>query len=82
MRAAGVWVLLVTQPSRARLLLWNLDRVQMGYLAAYFVTATVVLWHTYLHARTPILRQQMKWVTRGTIPGGRSLHGVSTSSPS
>ncbi|HEX8992949.1 MAG TPA: ATP-binding protein, partial [Anaerolineales bacterium] len=29
--------------------------------------AAVVLWSSYRQARTPILRQQMKWVTRGTI---------------
>jgi len=26
-----------------------------------------VLWHSYERARTTILRQQLKWVTRGTI---------------
>jgi len=46
---------------------WNLDRLQMFYLAAYFVLATYVLWRSYLRATTPVLRQQLKWVTRGTI---------------
>ena len=46
---------------------FNLDRVQMLYLAAYFIAATFVLWHSYRHARSAILRQQMKWVTRGTV---------------
>jgi PAS domain S-box-containing protein len=63
----SVWVLLVTTAEPSGLLLWNLDRLQMGYVAALFLTATFVLWHTYSHARTPILRQQMKWVTRGTF---------------
>ena len=53
------------QPSET--LRFNLDRLSMVYLSAYFVTATVVLWHSYRHAGTAILRQQMKWVTRGTI---------------
>jgi PAS domain S-box-containing protein len=53
------------QPSES--LRWNLDRVQMMYLAAYFVVATGVLWQSYRRATTAILRQQMKWVTRGTI---------------
>ncbi len=53
------------QPSET--LRFNLDRVQMVYLAAYFVTATFVLWHSYRNAGSAILRQQMKWVTRGTI---------------
>jgi PAS domain S-box-containing protein len=63
----SVWVLLVKAAEPSGLLLWNLDRLQMGYVAALFLTATFVLWHTYVHARTPILRQQMKWVTRGTF---------------
>ncbi len=46
---------------------WNLDRLQMGYLAAFFVLAAGVLWYSYRRASTPILRQQLKWVTRGTI---------------
>jgi two-component system, NtrC family, sensor kinase len=53
------------QPSE--LLRWNLDRVQMSYLAAYFLLAAGVLWHSYRFAESAILRQQMKWVTRGTI---------------
>ena len=46
---------------------WNLDRIQMGYLALFFVIAAAVLWDSYRRASTPILRQQLKWVTRGTI---------------
>ncbi len=46
---------------------WNLDRLQMGYLALFFVIAAGVLWYSYRRAGTPILRQQLKWVTRGTI---------------
>ncbi len=46
---------------------WNLDRLQMGYLALYFVISAGVLWYSYRRASTPILRQQLKWVTRGTI---------------
>ncbi len=46
---------------------FNLDRFQMGYLAAFFVAAAGVLWNSYRRASTPILRQQLKWVTRGTI---------------
>ncbi len=56
-----IWLL---QPSE--LLRWNLDRIEWVYLAAYFIAATVTLWHSYGHAESAILRQQMKWVTRGT----------------
>jgi PAS domain S-box-containing protein len=51
----------------SEILRWQLDRLQMFYLAAFFILAAGVLWHGYRTARTPILRQQMKWVTRGTF---------------
>ena len=51
----------------SEVLRFNLDRLQMVYLALYFIAATLVLWYSYRHARSAILRQQMKWVTRGTI---------------
>jgi two-component system, NtrC family, sensor kinase len=51
----------------SEMLRWNLDRVEMGYLALLFIAAAAVLLYNYRHASTPILRQQLKWVTRGTI---------------
>jgi PAS domain S-box-containing protein len=44
-----------------------LDRIEMVYLAAFFLAATWLLWRSYRRANTPVLRQQLKWVTRGTI---------------
>jgi two-component system, NtrC family, sensor kinase len=46
---------------------WNLDRVEMSYGSLFFLAAAVVLWHSYRRASTTILRQQLKWVTRGTV---------------
>ena len=46
---------------------WNLDRIQMAYLAIFFAGAAAVLWYSYRRASAPVLRQQLKWVTRGTI---------------
>jgi two-component system, NtrC family, sensor kinase len=46
---------------------WNLDRMEMSYGSIFFLGAAVVLWYSYRHASTTILRQQLKWVTRGTI---------------
>jgi two-component system, NtrC family, sensor kinase len=46
---------------------WNLDRVEMFYGSLFFLSAAVVLWYSYRRASTTILRQQLKWVTRGTI---------------
>ena len=44
-----------------------LDRIEMVYLAAFFIAATWLLWRSYRRANTPVLRQQLKWVTRGTV---------------
>ncbi|MGE0406780.1 MAG: histidine kinase N-terminal 7TM domain-containing protein, partial [Candidatus Korobacteraceae bacterium] len=51
----------------SEVLRYNLDRLEMSYLTIFFLLATGVLWHTYRQADTPILRQQMKWVTRGAM---------------
>jgi PAS domain S-box-containing protein len=63
--AFHVGALLALAPSEV--LRWNIDRLEMLYLAVYFVAAAFVFWNTYQRADTPLLRQQMKWVTRGTI---------------
>jgi len=46
---------------------WNMDRQEMAYGAVLFIAAAAVLWDSYRRARTTILRQQLKWVTRGTV---------------
>jgi two-component system NtrC family sensor kinase len=51
----------------SEVLRYNLDRLEMGCQALFFITAAGVLLYNYRRASTPILRQQLKWVTRGTI---------------
>ncbi len=46
---------------------WNLDRMEMLYGALLFLAAAGLLWYSYRRASTTILRQQLKWVTRGTV---------------
>jgi PAS domain S-box-containing protein len=58
-----LWLLEFAAPNEN--LHWNLDRLQMLYLAVYFLVATVILWRSYLAASTPLLRLQLKWITRG-----------------
>jgi two-component system NtrC family sensor kinase len=45
----------------------NMDRLDISYGAVFFLIAATVLWYSYQRATTTILRQQLKWVTRGTI---------------
>ena len=44
-----------------------LDRIATGYVAAYFVLAAILFLRSYSRADTPLLRQQLKWLTRGTL---------------
>jgi len=46
---------------------WNLDRMEMSYGSVFFLAAAILLWYSYRRATTTILRQQLKWVTRGTV---------------
>ena len=63
--AVHIWVLQTR--AATELLRWNLDRVEMLYLTVFFAIAALVFRRTYRRADTPILRQQMKWVYRGTL---------------
>ena len=53
----------IPSPLVLRMLLDNLGDFHFGL---YFVLSAAVLIQTYRTVRTPELRQQMKWVTRGT----------------
>ncbi len=46
---------------------WLLDRVELAYLAAYFLLGAGSLLHSYRRVRVPLIKQQLKWVTRGTF---------------
>lgn len=46
---------------------WSLDRIQMGYQTAFFVAASAILWQSYKRANVPLVRQQMKWISRGAV---------------
>ncbi|HEX3320032.1 MAG TPA: ATP-binding protein [Terriglobales bacterium] len=63
----GLHIVVMRMVRASEELRWNVDRLEMLYLATFFVAAAAVLWHSYRRASTPILRQQLKWVTRGTI---------------
>jgi two-component system, NtrC family, sensor kinase len=45
----------------------RLDQLAVGHMALYYVIAAVVFYSRYAHARIPLERQQLKWLTRGTV---------------
>jgi two-component system, NtrC family, sensor kinase len=63
--ATHIFVINIVTPSE--MLRWRLEKLETLCLVGYFILASAVLWETYVKAETPILRQQMKWVTRGTF---------------
>jgi two-component system, NtrC family, sensor kinase len=63
----GVQILAMQFLNASARLLWNLNRIHWAYLTIFFVSAAVVLWRNYRQATAPILRQQLKWITRGTV---------------
>ena len=46
-----------------------LDQVELAYLGAYFLIAALVFLRSYRRAPSGVLRQQLKWVTGGTLAG-------------
>ena len=46
-----------------------LDQLELAYLAAYFLLAAAIFLDSYWRAPNGVLRQQLKWVTGGTLAG-------------
>ena len=63
----GAYIIANTTFVPSERLRWNLDRLDIICLSSLFVLSAAVLVDTYRHITVPLLRQQMKWVTRGTI---------------
>jgi two-component system NtrC family sensor kinase len=53
--------------SATELLLHRLEQIAVGYLAAYYVLAALVFFAHYRVTQDPLRRQQLKWLTRGTL---------------
>ena len=45
----------------------RLDQIDYGYLAAYYIIAAFVFWIRYRREQQPLPRQQLKWLSRGTL---------------
>jgi two-component system NtrC family sensor kinase len=59
-RALEVW-------SPTGRLLHLLDQTDYAYLALYYVIAAMVFWVRYRSEQQPLQRQQLKWLSRGTM---------------
>jgi PAS domain S-box-containing protein len=45
----------------------RLDQIAVGTMALYYAAAAVVFYSRYVRAGSPLERQQLKWLTRGTL---------------
>ena len=45
----------------------RLDKIDYCYLSIYYVLAAVVFWTRYSKEHEPLQRQQLKWLSRGTL---------------
>jgi PAS domain S-box-containing protein len=45
----------------------RLDQIDYAYLAGYYIIAAIVFWVRYRREQQPLQRQQLKWLSRGTV---------------
>jgi two-component system, NtrC family, sensor kinase len=46
-----------------------LDQLELGYLGIYFLAAGLVFYFSFRSSQSGVLRQQLKWLTGGTLAG-------------
>lgn len=63
----GLWLWAIETRLATGLLKHRLDQTGTAYDAAFYVLAALLFLRAYSKADTPLLRQQLKWVTRGTL---------------
>jgi PAS domain S-box-containing protein len=63
----GLWVWAIETRLATGLLKHRLDQTGIAYDAVFYVLAALLFLRSYSQADTPLLRQQLKWVTRGTL---------------
>jgi len=64
---AGLQVWAIHYWSATGVLSHRLDQIGVGYVAGYYVLAAVVFYRRTLRVNSPLERQQLKWLSRGTM---------------
>ena len=62
-----LWIWTITTRQATFLLLHRLNQIATAYDALFYVLAALLFLRAYSRADSPLLRQQLKWVTRGTL---------------
>ncbi len=63
----GLWLLAIGHWQATGLLKHRLDQTATAYDAAFYVLVALLFLRSYSRADSPLLRQQLKWLTRGTL---------------
>jgi PAS domain S-box-containing protein len=63
----GLWVWTIATRQPTGLLLNRLDQISTAYDATFYILSALLFLRSYGKADSPLLRQQLKWVTRGTV---------------
>ncbi len=63
----GLWLWTIGTRQATGLLLHRLNQTAIAYDAAFYVLAALLFLRAYSRTDSPLLRQQLKWVTRGTL---------------
>jgi two-component system NtrC family sensor kinase len=63
----GLWIMAINRWEATEVLKHRLDQAGTGYDAAFYVLAAILFLISYQRADTPLLRQQLKWLTRGAL---------------
>jgi two-component system, NtrC family, sensor kinase len=63
----GLWIWAFKTRQASGLLKHSLEQKGTAYDAAFYLLAALLFMLSYRRANTPLLRQQLKWVTRGTL---------------
>ena len=63
----GLWLWAIETREATGVLKHRLDQTGTAYDAAFYVLAAALFLRSYASANTPLLRQQLKWLTRGAL---------------
>jgi len=63
----GLWIWATLNWQATGLLKHRMDQTGTAYEAVFYVLATALFMRSYRRAGTPLLRQQLKWLTRGAL---------------
>jgi len=63
----GLQIWAIAKWSATGLLNHRLDQIGFGYMSLYYVVAAIVFHLRYVRESSPLERQQLKWLARGTL---------------